>query len=78
MFQIIVALTIISNVSPLRTQNNMQVYPEGISIFGLFFLFAIIGCCGYCYFRFCRGRGRNQSNNRGGGWFRDDSSDSSA
>ena len=60
----------------LQRMNGMNVYPEGINLVGLFFLVAMVGGCVYCYFRCCRGRGNQGGRNRGG-WFGDNSSDSS-
>ena len=60
----------------LQRMNGMNVYPEGISVFGLFFIVAMIGGCVYCYLKCCRGRGNQGGRNRGG-WFGDNSSDAS-
>ena len=74
MLKLIVNCLTLGTVLGLTKQSHLKVYEEGIGLFGIFFMFAIIGCCGYCYFRFCRGG--NRGGNRGG-WFGDHSSDSS-
>ena len=76
MLKLIVTTSLLATALALTNQSHLKIYQEGMGLFGLFFLFAVIGGCGYCYFRFCRGGGGNH-HGRNRGWFNDNSSDSS-
>lgn len=71
-------LSLLSLANCLTKQPQHIIELNGGLIF-IFFVFACVGGCGYCYFRCCR-RGRQQYHQHQtgrGGWFSDDSSDSS-
>ena len=78
MFKLLL-LSLLTTLTLCLTKQPMHIIELNGGLIFIFFVFACVGGCGYCYFRYCR-RGPQQYNphqtGRRGFW--DDSSDSSS